>query len=127
LSIGADARRVLAATHGRIVGATTDEVSAAAAVLDAVLDHPLVLAARAAEADGRCHRELPVTMLDGDTVLEGVADLVFEQGGVMTVVDFKTDRADPSGLSRYARQVRAYAAAIQRATGKPARPILMEV
>ena len=32
-------------------------------------------------------------MLDGDLLLEGVADLAFEHDGVMTVVDFKTDRA----------------------------------
>jgi ATP-dependent exoDNAse (exonuclease V) beta subunit len=120
-------RAAMVATQGRIVGATFDEVDAATAVLEAVLAHPLVSAARAAERHGRCHRELPVTLIDGDTLLEGVADLVFEEDGVMTVVDFKTDRADPIGLTRYARQVRAYAAAIRSASGKPVRPILMQV
>jgi ATP-dependent exoDNAse (exonuclease V) beta subunit len=92
-----------------------------------VLRHPLVEAARAAERDGRCHRELPLTMLDGDLLLEGVADLAFERDGVMTVVDFKTDRPDPETLDRYARQVRTYAAAVQRATGKAVRPVLLQV
>ena len=117
----------LVATHGRIVGAEMGEVAAAVTVVEGVLRHPLVDAARAAERVGRCHRELPVTMLDGDLLLEGVADLAFEHDGVMTVVDFKTDRPDPETLDRYARQVRTYAAAIQRATGKPVRPVLLQV
>jgi ATP-dependent exoDNAse (exonuclease V) beta subunit len=117
----------LVSTHGRIVGATPDEVAAAVSVVASVLRHPLVEAARTAEGAGRCHRELPVTMLDGDLLLEGVADLAFEHDGVMTVVDFKTDRPDPDTLDRYARQVRTYAAAIQRATGKAVRPVLLQV
>jgi hypothetical protein len=127
LDASASTLDTLVATHGRIVGAVQDEVAAAVSVVGAVLRHPLVEAARAAERDGRCHRELPVTMLDGDLLLEGVADLAFERGGVMTVVDFKTDRPDPETLERYARQVRTYAAAIQRATGKAVRPILLQV
>jgi ATP-dependent exoDNAse (exonuclease V) beta subunit len=117
----------LVATHGRIVGATAEEVVAAASVVAGVLSHPLGEAARAAERQGRCHRELPLTMLDGDLLLEGVADLAFEHDGVMTVVDFKTDRPDSETLDRYARQVRSYAAAVQRATGKAVRPILLQV
>jgi ATP-dependent exoDNAse (exonuclease V) beta subunit len=109
------------------VGAAVEEVAAAVSVVDAVLRHPLVVAARIAERDGRCHRELPVTMLDGDLLLEGVADLAFEQNGVMTVVDFKTDRPDAATLDRYAQQVRTYAAAVQRATGMAVRPVLLQV
>jgi ATP-dependent exoDNAse (exonuclease V) beta subunit len=127
LDVSPTALETLVATHGRIVGAEADEVAAAVSVVGAVLRHPLVDAARAAEGEGRCHRELPVTMLDGDLLLEGVADLAFEHAGVMTVVDFKTDRPDPETLERYARQVRTYAAAISRATGKPVRPVLLQV
>jgi len=121
------ALEMLVATHGRIVGADAAEVAAAVTVVEGVLRHPLVDAARAAERDGRCQRELPLTMLDGDLLLEGVADLAFERDGTMTVVDFKTDRPDPETLDRYARQVRTYAAAIQRVTGKAVRPILLQV
>ncbi|HEV8392805.1 MAG TPA: 3'-5' exonuclease, partial [Vicinamibacterales bacterium] len=117
----------LVATHGRIVGAEASEVAAAVAVVGAVLRHPLVEAARTAEREGRCYRELPLTMLDGDLLLEGVADLAFEREGVMTVVDFKTDRPDRETLDRYARQVRTYAAAIQRATGLAVQPVLLQV
>ena len=122
-----EACQALVATHGRIVGATAEEVSAAVSVVSAVLAHPLVQAARQAEGRGQCHRELPVTMLDGDLLLEGVADLAFEHDGVMTVIDFKTDRADPEALAKYARQVRTYAAAVQRAAGQPVRPVLLQV
>jgi ATP-dependent helicase/nuclease subunit A len=127
LESSAPALEALVGTHGRIVGAAPEEVAAALSVVDAVLRHPLVEAARGAERAGRCHRELPVTMLDGDLLLEGVADLAFEQDGAMVVVDFKTDRPDPVTLDRYARQVRTYAAAIQRATSKPVRPVLLLV
>jgi len=127
LDVAPAALATLVATHGRIVGAEPEEVASAVTVVGAVLRHPLVEAARAAEGVGQCHRELPVTMLDGDLLLEGVADLAFEQDGVMTVVDFKTDRPDPDTLDRYARQVRTYAAAIQRATGKAVRPVLLQV
>ena len=114
----------LVATHGRIVGADGEEVAAAVSVVGrGAAASARGGGARVAERDGRCHRELPLTMLDGDLLLEGVADLAFEHDGVMTVVDFKTDRPDPETLDRYARQVRSYAAAIQRATGKAVRPV----
>ena len=120
-------RDALVATHGRIVGADPDEVAAAVRVVTGVLEHALAVEAREAARVGHCHRELPVTLLDGDTVLEGVADLAFEHNGVVTVVDFKTDRAGPEALARYARQVRMYAAAVHRATGKAVRPVLLQV
>jgi hypothetical protein len=77
-----------------------------------------VEAARAAEGAGSVHRELPVTMLDGDLLLEGVADLAFERRGVMTVVDFKTDRPIPRRWTATRARCAPIAAAIQRATGK---------
>ena len=66
-------------------------------------------------------------MLDGDLLLEGVADLAFEQDGVMTVVDFKTDRAVAPALERYVRQVRSLRRGHRLATGKPARAVLLQV
>jgi ATP-dependent exoDNAse (exonuclease V) beta subunit len=121
------ARAALIATHGRIVGATTEEIAAAGAVLAAVLSHPIVESARRAERDGRCYRELPLTLRHGDLLLEGTADLAFEEDGVVTVVDFKTDRAVSPMLERYLRQVGVYAEAIRLATGKPARAVLLQV
>ena len=47
--------QVLVATHGRIVGATAEEVAAAVSVVAAVLDHPLV----ARGPRGRARRTVP--------------------------------------------------------------------
>ena len=40
------------------------------------------------------------------------------------MIDYKTDSAD---RARYKRQVQLYGLALQRATGQPARGVLMEV
>ena len=71
----------------------------------------------------------------GPTLVEGVADLVYraEPGGAWTVVDFKTDSrppADPdfrASQAVYLRQVSLYVRAVQRATGQPARGVLLYV
>jgi ATP-dependent exoDNAse (exonuclease V) beta subunit len=56
-----------------------------------------------------------------------VIDLAFETTDGMTVIDFKTDRAEGDDLARYQRQVALYAEAISQATGKTARPVLLMV
>ena len=127
LDAGAAERDALVATNGRIVGASAEEVAAAVAAVTAVLEHPLMEGARRAERDGLCYRELPVSMLDGDVLLEGVADLAFDVDGAITVVDFKTDRAMTPVLDSYVRQVSLYAEAISLATGRPARAVLLQV
>jgi len=89
----------------------------------------VLVRARAADARGACRRETPVTftMPDGSLV-EGVVDLAFEEDGVWTVVDYKTDRDIAAvGEDRYRRQVALYVAAIARATGQRANGILMRV
>ena len=75
-----------------------------------------------AEARGACRRETPVTLtLDDGTLVEGVVDLAFEEDGVWTVVDYKTDREiATAGEEQYRRQLALYASAIARATGAPA-------
>ena len=71
----------------------------------------------------------PLTYLAADgTLIEGVADLAFEEAGRWTVVDVKTDiEIGRVGLDRYKRQVALYAAAIARATSKPATAALLRV
>ncbi len=72
---------------------------------------------------------------DGPLLVEGVADLVFqpESGGPWTVVDFKTDSRTPDDPefaaveARYRRQVSLYARAVERATGQPAKAVLLYV
>jgi ATP-dependent exoDNAse (exonuclease V) beta subunit len=73
-------------------------------------------------------RETPVTWLQGDgTMIEGVLDLAFEEEGITTVVDFKTDHELAAGESRYRAQLQQYVSAVTRATGRPARGILFKV
>jgi len=69
-----------------------------------------------------------VTAVEDDgTLIEGNVDLAFEQNGGWTVVDFKTDHELRGALEVYRRQVRLYAGMIARATGRPARAVLMRV
>ena len=119
----------LASVDARLLGATPDEATAAAALAAAVLAHPLLLDAGAADASGRCLREAPVTFHCSDgSLIEGVVDLAFEREGRWVVVDFKTDvEIGEEGLDRYRRQVGFYAAAISRATGQPASGALLRI
>ena len=82
---------------------------------------------RRALVRGRCFRETPVTLVRHGTLIEGVVDLAFEYQGVMTIVDFKTDRAEGDLLDRYRRQVALYAEAVGRVTGTPTRAVLLKV
>jgi ATP-dependent exoDNAse (exonuclease V) beta subunit len=124
LATGEDAD-ALAAMHGRLVGATTEEVEAAAAAVRAALRHPLVGRARVAD---RCHRELPVMLrLEGNRMLEGVLDLAFLEKSAWTVVDFKTDADVAVRREEYERQLRWYGAALERLTGQLVRAWILAV
>jgi ATP-dependent exoDNAse (exonuclease V) beta subunit len=93
-----------------------------------VLAHAVLRAAAAADAAGRCYRETPVTLRTADGgLVEGHVDLAFEDGDGFVVVDFKTDRELEGALDRYTAQVQVYAGAIARATGKPARGVLLRM
>ena len=121
----------IARLHGRVFGATDEEVAAAADVAGRVLSHSLLARARAAAGRGECRREAPVSMRADDGVLiEGVVDVAFREDGAWTVVDYKTDRdleeAD-GAIDVYRRQVALYAEMIARSTGEPAGAVLMQV
>lgn len=121
--------RVLADAHGRLLGAPATEIEAAVRRVIRALDHPLMQRAAHAERAGRCRREVAVAMASGDGIVDGSADLAFEDAGSgWTVVDFKTDaEIDPEALATYARQVALYADAIARATGAAAKGVLLSV
>jgi ATP-dependent exoDNAse (exonuclease V) beta subunit len=127
LDAGRDALRRIATTQGRIAAASRDEIDAAVDTVAAVLAHPMFESARRAARAGRCRRETPVTLLVGDTLVEGIVDCAFDEGGETTVIDFKTDRAEAEMLVQYQRQVALYADAIAHATGRPARAVLMQI
>jgi len=125
LDASADDILSTAETQGRMLLSTVEEIRAATAVATAVLGHDLMTRARRAAV---LARETPVTWLQKDgTMIEGVLDLAFEENGVTTVVDFKTDHELAAGESRYRAQVQQYVSAVVRATGGPARGILFKV
>jgi ATP-dependent exoDNAse (exonuclease V) beta subunit len=119
----------VARAQGRLVGATGDEIAAAATSVAAALGHPLLVQARRASA---CRRESPISARIADgTLVEGVLDLAFrdvEAGTpVWTVIDFKTDVEIAGRRADYERQVRIYADAVAAATGEHARGVLLSV
>jgi ATP-dependent exoDNAse (exonuclease V) beta subunit len=108
----------LVALHGKIVGATKEELDAAASAALAALSHPLLQRARKAQ---RCHREYPIVLpLDGVKLLEGIVDLAFVENDAWVVVDFKTDADVSARLGHYERQLQWYAYALTKLTGMPA-------
>jgi ATP-dependent exoDNAse (exonuclease V) beta subunit len=119
----------LASAHGRVLAASPEEMDSAVAVVRRVLQHPIFRNAARAAQEGRCYREVPVTLrMDaGGRLVEGFVDLAFEADGAMVVVDFKTDRELDGSLETYRRQVQIYAHAVARATGLPARGLLMKL
>lgn len=77
---------------------------------------------RASQA--RHWREVYVGIPDGDRVLEGFVDLLYEDGDGVSIVDFKTDSwKDVSELDakvqRYRGQMHAYSRAVRESIGKP--------
>ncbi|HMJ56834.1 MAG TPA: UvrD-helicase domain-containing protein [Polyangiaceae bacterium] len=131
IDLGAGAKRIenQARAQGRLLGATHDEIAAAAASVVAALRHPLLVRAKSAAA---CRRESPLSVKATDgTLIEGVLDLAFREieagTPIWTVVDFKTDVEIAGRREDYQRQVRVYADAVAAATGERARGVLLSV
>ena len=100
--------------------------------LAALLNSPL--GAAMAEAGEGCHREFKFSVLvsaldyypEGrgeEVLLQGVIDAWFEEGGAITVVDFKSDRVPPGGerarAEEYRPQLAAYSQALSAILGRP--------
>src|SRR5579864_6942433 len=83
--------------------------------------HASELGRHAARAS-RIEREFDFLMAIEDVVLRGQIDLWFEEGGELVLVDYKTDEVkarDALGRSElYAPQLRLYALALERLTGR---------
>ncbi len=128
LDAGAEVIARVARAEGRMVGASGEEVDAAARAASAALRHPLLLRAAASERRGECRRETPVMLPgSGGDLIEGVVDLAFREEGGWTVVDFKTDAEIAGRMARYETQVLLYVEAIRAATGEGARGVLLSV
>jgi len=115
----------LAEVHGRVFGATDQEIKDAAIAVAAALQHPLLERARKSKT---CRRELPILLkLDGNRILEGVIDLAFEENGGWHVVDFKTDAAIGPNRQRYENQLRWYSLALTRLNDAPVEAHLLNI
>ncbi len=123
--------RTIVTNHGRLVGASSDEVEAAVIAVVAALGHPLLARAAVAATLGQLRREVPVILSTSEGMLEGIVDLAFAEpspdGDRWTVVDFKTDAALDGLRAIYETQVRLYATAIATATGRPVSAALLIV
>ena len=110
---------------GRLLKAPEREVRAAAQAVSAALKHPLISAARNS-SDVR--REVSIVdHLDDGTVIEGVIDLAYLDGGVWQLVEFKTDLNIEENRLQHEAQAQAYVQAIGRATGLPGRAVILRV
>jgi ATP-dependent exoDNAse (exonuclease V) beta subunit len=118
----------LSDAHGRILGATKQEIEAGRDIVREVLAHPVLKAAERAASHGLCYREMPITYrLTSGVLVEGYVDLAYRDNGAMVVVDFKTDRELDGALEQYRRQVSLYGNAIARTAGLPTKIVLMRV
>jgi ATP-dependent exoDNAse (exonuclease V) beta subunit len=106
------------------VGASLEEVEAAAAVAEVFTTSPIWKRMQAAR---EVHREMPLFLkVDGST-LEGVADLVLVEDERVLVVDFKTDTPSDEQRAQYERQLGFYAASLSASYGIPCDGLLLLV
>ncbi|HKV53950.1 MAG TPA: UvrD-helicase domain-containing protein [Candidatus Binataceae bacterium] len=110
----------------RTLGAGADEGAAAIEAVMNALRSPVWREAR--EADEVRRETALAVMLEDGTLAEGVADLAFVSRDAVpqwVVVDFKTDLDIRGRLAEYRTQLALYLRAIRRASGLPARAILL--
>jgi ATP-dependent exoDNAse (exonuclease V) beta subunit len=125
VALDGNANEQLAKVHGRVLGATDQEVEDAAKAVDAALRHPLLERARKSKL---CRRELPILLkLKENRILEGVIDLAFEENGTWHIVDFKTDAEIGPSRKRYENQLRWYALALSRLNQMPVEAHLLSI
>jgi ATP-dependent helicase/nuclease subunit A len=110
----------LARIWGRRHGCPEAECVAAAEAARAALER----IASMVPAGARRVREMDLLVkLEDGTVVEGRIDVAWSDGAEWTVVDYKTDRRE----RRRVGQVQLYALALGKATGLPARGVVLEV
>ena len=111
----------LAESEARGLGLTSADAREAVRLVQRALAHPLI-AGRAAKAE-ELYREVPFAFMEGDTLYEGYADLVFIENGNPVLVDYKTDSVSeseaPEHAKRYLPQAEVYMRAISAALGRP--------
>jgi ATP-dependent exoDNAse (exonuclease V) beta subunit len=117
---GATGAMALGTEVHEYLGGLRAEASPEARELSSVFEQS-ELAARAGRA-ARVERELDFLADIGGTLLRGQIDLYFEQDGLGVLVDYKTDRhMNDARLRAYTLQLRLYALALERTTGRAPR------
>jgi ATP-dependent exoDNAse (exonuclease V) beta subunit len=130
VDLDADAGTVhrTAGTQARILLASREEVDAAAEAVTAILSDPLFDRVRSAAAAGLCLRECPILWRAPDgSLVEGTVDVVFEEDGGLTILDFKTDRGPAEMKAQYERQLALYCRAFAALRKRPVEGILVKV
>jgi ATP-dependent exoDNAse (exonuclease V) beta subunit len=107
-------------------GLGADSATLAAAQVERTLALPVVERARRAS---RVWRELSLWFPDGEHLVEGVVDLVFEEQDGLVVVDYKSDPiSDDQALpqaAHHALQLQLYGRGLAQAAGRPVRERLV--
>ncbi len=118
--------RTLAEALAPSFGLDADAADRAARDVRTALGSPLFARARAA---ARVWRELPLCFPDGEHLVEGVVDLVFEEEGRLVIVDYKTDAITAeqalAQAAHHAPQVQLYGRGLAQAFGIPVRERLV--
>lgn len=95
-----------------------EEVARAEAQAEAALSLPIM---REAARASRVFREVPISYVDEDRLLEGVCDLAFEDEKGWVVVDYKTEAISEQQVlaqaAHHAAQLRRYARGLALASG----------
>jgi len=112
---GLDAAEFGTLVHDLLAGKPVDSPPAEALQMVRRFQESL-LGLRAARAS-RLEREFSFLMSVEDVVLHGQIDLWFEEGGELILIDYKTSEADDHA-ARYGVQLRLYALALERLTGR---------
>jgi ATP-dependent helicase/nuclease subunit A len=129
LDASAEEIRRTVVLQGRILGASAQEVDAAAEAVGGALASEVM---KRADAASRCLRECSVLVKTADgRLVEGIADLAFEEQTATercwTVVDFKTDAEIGGHVATYRAQLDIYMKGIAQSTGKRTQGVLLLV
>ncbi len=110
--------QTMAASLAPQFGLSAEDAARAAEHVQRVMELPVIGRARAA---ARLWRELNLWFPEGDQLLEGKIDLVFEQDGQLVVLDYKTDAISEAQLlqqaGHHARQLQLYGRGLTQASG----------
>ncbi len=118
--------RSMAAALAPALGLDPEAAHSAAEQVERTLGLPVVERARKAS---RLWRELKLWFPDGEHLVEGTVDLVFEEDGQLVVVDYKSDAIAPDQAldqaAHHAPQLQLYGRGLAQALGRPIRERLV--